>query len=86
MKTRNFRVITITNNLNKYPQYYEDTQEYSDLLNLMDEDVGSFVVNLDTRKAYPATFMHKYGKHEYYYTLIPLEEQDCLYYKVCIKE
>ncbi len=40
-----FRVVTITDDLAKYPQYHEDTEEFSDLVVFLTDPIESFVVD-----------------------------------------
>jgi hypothetical protein len=44
MTRRKFEVITITSNLDKYPQYKADTQDYQALLSELKEEVQTFVI------------------------------------------
>ncbi len=42
-----FRVATITNDLEAYPQHRDDTEEFSEYIVFLDDDVETFVI--DTR-------------------------------------
>ncbi len=40
-----FRVVTITNNVDRYPQYREDTEEFPDLVVFVEDEFESLVVD-----------------------------------------
>lgn len=48
MTDHKLRVITLTNNLKKYPQYADDTKEFSYLVGTVQDEVDTFVVDTDT--------------------------------------
>jgi len=40
-----FRIVTVTNNLESYPQHWEDTREFPDLVEELDNDIETFVID-----------------------------------------
>lgn len=41
-----FRVITITNDLQEHPQYRDDTEEFPNLVQYIEDEVETFVVDM----------------------------------------
>ncbi len=50
-----FRVITITNDLDKFPQFREDTEEFPDLVKEMEHYVETLVVDPRDGRYWPAS-------------------------------
>lgn len=50
-----FRVVTITNNLEEYPQYRDDTEEFPEMVfYVVEDEVDTFVVDTRNGDFWPA--------------------------------
>ncbi len=49
-----FRVVIITNNLEKYPQFREDTEEFLDLVVYIEDEIEVLVIDTRDGGSWPA--------------------------------
>ena len=50
-----YRVVTISNNLQKYPQFVEDSADFPQLVEYVEDECAVFVVDLSDGDFYPAS-------------------------------
>lgn len=59
-----FKILKITNNIKKYPEYKLDTEEYPYLIKYINnlEEIETFVISLVTNKIWVASHFFEYDK------------------------
>ncbi len=49
-----FRVVTVTNNLEEYPQYRDDTEEFPEIVSYVEDEANTFIVDTRDGDFWPA--------------------------------